>query len=547
MYRVLSLNMTYSSVVVKYLSTIHPHFRDGLVRANLEYLEENESIFHTSPHQYYENQNLECRSDVKYEDFELEDGYWEKLTLAEFQSLYDIVYGENKKDKQGKLLYIPLKNKKGCIKRRSKRCVLKYYLNYSNDEDLARGLLILFHPFQDEMKEIHEQNVIEMYETNKENVNEKKNLFEKHKIVTDIVNSLSKQQEETDIEETIEEECLESETTTADELESFEKWAKSQAIKSLKRCEELTKLVKLPNLRETIMTLNKQQRSIFDDFCERHIAEGDAPFYLYIGGEAGTGKSYLLKLMIEILKHLKLKSGDELNKPSAIVMAPTANASYIIKGKTIESALGMLPRKRNSFVKVNKNKISNLTFMYEDVSTVFCDEISMVGSCKFTKIHFQLQDIRGDNRFMGGLNFIAVGDFRQLPPVLDSYVYDNNNLDGRPAISPSHWDENFRIFYLDEKMRSQKDPQFSDICDRVGNGTYDENDLNYLKNCVRLTDSENHNENFKNGKVSIIVTTNKRRQEINETKLESLLKNEKSYEVLAIDRSTNLENKPEAI
>ena len=42
-YRVLSLNMTYSSVVVKYLSTIHPHFRDGLVRANLEDLEKNES------------------------------------------------------------------------------------------------------------------------------------------------------------------------------------------------------------------------------------------------------------------------------------------------------------------------------------------------------------------------------------------------------------------------------------------------------------------------------------------------------------------------
>ena len=49
---------------------------------------------------------------MKYEDFELEDGYWEKLTLAEFQSLYDIVYGENKKDKQGKLLYIPLKTRK---------------------------------------------------------------------------------------------------------------------------------------------------------------------------------------------------------------------------------------------------------------------------------------------------------------------------------------------------------------------------------------------------------------------------------------------------
>ena len=144
-------------------------------------------------------------------------------------------------------------------------------------------------------------------------------------------------------------------------------------------------------------------------------------------------------------------------------MAPTANASYIIKGKTIESALGMLPRKRNTFVKVNSNRLSNLTFLYENVSVAFCDEISMVGSCKFTKMHFQLQDILGINDFMGGLNLIAVGNFRQLPPVLDGYVYLNNHLDGRPALAPSHWDENFRIFYLTEKMRSQKDPEFSDL------------------------------------------------------------------------------------
>ena len=544
-YRILSLKMTYSSVAVKFLSTIHPHFRDGLVRANLEDLNEDESVFHTSLHQYYENRAMKCKSDVNYEDFELKEGYWETLSLAEFWSLYDIVYGENKRDKSGKLQYIPLENKKGCVKRRTNRCILKYYLNYNNDEDLARGLLILFHPFQDENKEIHEQNVIELYEKNKKRVDERRNLFEKHKIITDIVNTLSKEREESNVDDTSEEEVLESETTSIDEIESFEKWAKSQAKIHLKKHDDLTKLVKVSSLRESILTLNEQQRLVFDDFCERHIGEDEVPFYLYIGGEAGTGKSYLLRLMIETLKHLNMKSGDELNKPSSIVMAPTANASYIIKGKTIESALGMLPRKRNSFVKVNKNKISNLTFLYEDVSTVFCDEISMVGSCKFTKIHFQLQDIRGDNRFMGGLNFVAVGDFRQLPPVLDTYVYNNNHLDGRPALAPSHWDENFQIFYLTEKMRSQKDANFSQICDRVGNGTYDENDLKYLRNCVRNTDSENHNENFKTGKVSLIVTTNKKRQEINEDKLERLLKDAKSYLILAVDRSTNLENPPE--
>ena len=104
----------------------------------------------------------------------------------------------------------------------------------------------------------------------------------------------------------------------------------------------------------------------------------------------------------------------------------------------------------------------------------------MVGSSKFTRMHFQLQDITGKNEFMGGLSFIAVGDFRQLPPVRDSYVYEKNHLDGRPRISPSHWDDNFKIFYLSDKMRNQKDPMFASLCDRVGNGTFTKDDISYL-------------------------------------------------------------------
>ena len=82
---------------------------------------------------------------------------------------------------------------------------------------------------------------------------------------------------------------------------------------------------------------------IFDDFCERLICDDEEPIYLYIAGEAGTGKSFLVKIMIEITKYLNMKSGDELAKPSALVMAPTANAAYLINGKTIESALGIPP------------------------------------------------------------------------------------------------------------------------------------------------------------------------------------------------------------
>ena len=58
-------------------------------------------------------------------------------------------------------------------------------------------------------------------------------------------------------------------------------------------------------------------------------------------------------------------------------------------------------------------------------------------------------------------------------------------------------------------MRSQQDPHFSDLCDRIGRGKITEEDIKHLKTMVRNTDSENLNENFKNGNLSIIVTTNR--------------------------------------
>merc|ERR1712243_397107 len=60
-YRLLSLPMTKSSVKVKYISTIHPHHRDGLLKGNIESLDANESIFHTSIHQYYEKRPKESK------------------------------------------------------------------------------------------------------------------------------------------------------------------------------------------------------------------------------------------------------------------------------------------------------------------------------------------------------------------------------------------------------------------------------------------------------------------------------------------------------
>ena len=128
----------------------------------------------------------------------------------------------------------------------------------------------------------------------------------------------------------------------------------------------------------------------------------------------------------------------------------------------------------------------------------------------------------------------------QLPPIHDSVITENNNLDNRPDFAPSHWNQHFKIFYLTEKMRSRDDPYFSDLCDRVGKGEISSEDERFLNSRIQSCASEHTNESFKDGNLSIIVTTNKRKDYINALKLSHLLPDEKEYVCRGVDRATNL-------
>ena len=130
----------------------------------------------------------------------------------------------------------------------------------------------------------------------------------------------------------------------------------------------------------------------------------------------------------------------------------------------------------------------------------------------------------------------------QLPPVRDvGYVYENARIDGRPSIAPNLWREHFDIFYLDQKMRCPDDIPFAQLCDRVGINKITTEDVSYFESRVVTEDipEELDNENFKNGTVSIIVTTNEDREAINLAKLRALLPMAEEYTCLSSDKVTN--------
>ena len=64
--------------------------------------------------------------------------------------------------------------------------------------------------------------------------------------------------------------------------------------------------------------------------------------------------------------------------------------------------------------------------------------------------------------------------------------------------------------------------------------------MDFFKSRVIPTDLENTNENFKTGKISIVVTTNRKREEVNLEKLNSLIPDERTYKCESSDRALNI-------
>ena len=537
-YRLLGLPMAKFSVKVKYLNTSKPEKRDGLLRNDLDNLDSDEAAFYPSPHQYYER-----LPDNWYINNDTTEVKKSELCLADWWSEYE----HHPSGEPTGVDAIFMKDKKGWFKRRKERAVLRYYLPFDDEVELARGLCILFLPFDDEVRDIHKKDPVKLLAENHAIIDQNRRKFEKNNLINELISSLEREQEEDEESDNENVDCLEEETTNKyDLLEQQEAYDKQKARDALPKDDTVNNYLDPIELRKYITSLNPQQRMIFDDIMERVTAGDleDKPFYCYIAGEAGTGKSHLLKLLIYAIRQLKIKSGQDLDKPSVIVMAPTANAAFLIKGKTIESALSINMSKYNTFSKRSADSVSQLAFEYEDVAAVICDEISMVGTNKLAAINYQMQALASGpqkNMFMGGKSFIAAGDLRQLPPVQDSFIFEKSNLDGRSSVAPCHWDENFKIYYLTQKMRCPDDIAFAELCDRVGTNTITQEDENFLKSRIvqETLPCEQVNENFTSGKVGIIVTTNARREEINLEKLRTLLPHREEYVCLSDDKITN--------
>ena len=158
--------------------------------------------------------------------------------------------------------------------------------------NFSRGTLLLFHPFRSEFKEITTQDLRIKYQQIEEDELERTKLqsqIEYYQPYQDLLEGIEdyikQQQEDDEMEETIDNEDNQDQDDDGLELETTELSDINDFIKeSTKESERETGLMDKKTLLERIGMLNVQQRQIYDDIMERLMSGTfvDEQFLTYI-------------------------------------------------------------------------------------------------------------------------------------------------------------------------------------------------------------------------------------------------------------------------
>ncbi len=180
---------------------------------------------------------------------------------------------------------------------------------------------------------------------------------------------------------------------------------------------------------------------------------------LFITGQAGVGKSFLINKFIEFYR----ENMEEENK-KLYVTSLTGISALIIGGQTIHRYCGIGTGEKN-IDELVKNIVKNpkTKRRYFETQVLIIDEISMMSPDLFDKIDLIFRKIRKNDQPFGGIQIIVSGDLLQLPPVkADGFVIDAFN-----------WDECIEeTIYLTEVMRQNEDV-FINVLNKIRLGNVD--------------------------------------------------------------------------
>ena len=188
---------------------------------------------------------------------------------------------------------------------------------------------------------------------------------------------------------------------------------------------------------------------------------------LFLSGEAGSGKSFLIK-------HFQKYATDQGKKIQVTAMTGCA-ALLLNKATTLHSwagigiGTGTIPKMISNIKKYNKLK----KWLETDILVI--DEISMMSKKLFDILDEIGKKLRKNKKPFGGIQLVCSGDFHQLPPVEDEFCFESDL-----------WNITFQSqVILVENFRQKGDIAYQTILNEIRQGTISPESCKLLIECTK--------------------------------------------------------------
>ncbi|KAK3908799.1 ATP-dependent DNA helicase [Frankliniella fusca] len=389
----------------------------------------------------------------------------------------EIIAEKNSDDESNKKTVYELKNNSGFLTKRNKRLVIQFR-NYKEGEDklnFQRENLMLFTSWRTEPSLLDPDlptkfsEKLEVIQTNRSNYCKYDSVF--YNIEVDLLEEDEENEEEStvapqfkilDLNETPSDFQLEIPHT--EKIVSTAESMRFPLPNLLHECEFLA----------LMKSLNEKQRKYLLNLTNLVKTNPSEPFYHFLSGGAGVGKSTLINAIKQVLERFWVhQPGNKPEDINILAVAPTGKAAIGINGITIDSAFGFgfnVKDKLRIGRMLNSDTRNTLACTLHKLKLIILDEISMCSFYKFQAMNSVLQEIFENNKPFGGVSVITVGDFNQLPPPIGSYVFQTPSDDFSRLLGPHLW-RLFQLFELTEIMRQRDDAAFANALNNLALGT----------------------------------------------------------------------------
>jgi len=252
------------------------------------------------------------------------------------------------------------------------------------------------------------------------------------------------------------------------ELKDFENNPKSGTFLS-------PKMLNDNNYADLIRSLNEQQRNFLLGLVY-NVKANNNPFYYFLTGGAGTGKSVLINAVFQTLTRWYNRNGQNPDYTKVLLTGPTGKSAFNIRGTTIHTALGIGITENSALRNISadlKNKYRNKLWY---LKLMIIDEVSMVGASTLRKIDHQLRQIFDKDLPFAGISILFVGDFNQLRPVLDTYAFQQSSKNDYSILAGTILWHSVKYYRLNEIMRQKNDLIFAKALNNLSTGQLSEQD-----------------------------------------------------------------------